>query len=442
MSVSAFLGIETALRGLLAQQRSLDATAHNIANANTPGYTRQAASLATTQPLRTTDGIVGTGVDVTEYTRLRDQFLDVQLHAQTMLQGFHEARKDVLNQVELAVDEPSDTGVSSLLSKFWSGWQDLANSPESLATRQALLQTGDALAQRLQTLRGQLDVIGTQTGQNITITVADIQQKATAVIDIERQIATGLGSNDLLDRRDVLLDELGKLVNITTTTDPATGALKLLQLGGQTVYDSTLAVQPPMPNEATLTASATSGKLAGLVSGGQSAVSYRASIDAVAVALRDAVNANQALGHTLYGATTAVPFFTGTNASDLAVSAGLIADPKLIAAASPAATGPGDGRQALAVAGLRGSVSIDVAYAQFVTTVGSDSQQAQRGAANAKVLADALENRRTSISGVSLDEEMTNLVRFQRAYQASARALTAMDDMLDFLIQRTGRAGL
>jgi flagellar hook-associated protein 1 len=442
MSISAFLGIETALRGLVAQQSSLNATAHNIANANTPGYTRQAASLQTTGPLQTVAGQVGTGVEVVEYTRLRDQFLDVQLHAQTMLKGYQDARENVLAQVELAVNEPTDTGVSTLLSKFWSSWQDLASAPENVATRQALLQSGDALAQGLQSLRSQLDVIASQTGQSATLTVGDIQQKTTAILDCERQIATGQGSNDLLDRRDALLDDLGKLINVQATTDPANGALRTLQIGGQTVYDSTLAVQPTLPDEATLTGSATSGKLAGLVAAQATVVGYRDRVDGIAVSLRDAVNAQQAAGNTLYGTTTAVPFFTGSDASDLAVAPALFADPKLIAAASATSTGTGDGSTALAVASLRGTLAIDGSYNALVTTVGSDSQEAQRSAANAKVLVDALENRRTSISGVSLDEEMTNLVRFQRAYQSTARALTAMDDMISYLISSTGRVGL
>ena len=131
--------------------------------------------------------------------------------------------------------------------------------------------------------------------------------------------------------------------------------------------------------------------------------------------------------------------------ADLDVNPALIASPSLVAAS---ATGqPGDSGNALAIAGLRGqptigSATIDTAYAQLVSRVGSDSQESQRMLDNAKLLAGSLEDRRQSVSGVSLDEEMTNLVKFQRGYQASARAMSAIDQMLQTLITQTGRVGL
>src|ERR1051325_10725288 len=121
MSISTFMGVETALRGLLAEQRALDITGHNIANEGTEGYTRQRAELSPTAPLADIPaGYIGSGVDVLQYTRIRDDNLDIQLRAQTMLQGYHDARQDGLSQVEMTLNEPGDNGVSSLLNKFWS----------------------------------------------------------------------------------------------------------------------------------------------------------------------------------------------------------------------------------------------------------------------------------------------------------------------------------
>src|SRR5262249_33290748 len=131
MPISTFLGLETALRGVLAQQQALDVTGHNIANANTVGYTRQQAVMAATPALRyPPDGQIGTGVEVTQYRRVRDDFIDIQLRAQTMIQGYQQARQDGLQQVELATNEPGDNGISAQLDKFWSSWQDLSNNPE------------------------------------------------------------------------------------------------------------------------------------------------------------------------------------------------------------------------------------------------------------------------------------------------------------------------
>lgn len=446
MPLSTFLGLETALRGLLAEQRAIDTTGHNVANANTPGYTRESATLQETPPLRDyPSGNVGTGVDVVGYARARDEFLDVQLRAQTMVQGYQNARQDGLSEVELALNEPSDNGLSTLLGRFWSAWQDVANNPESTATRQALLQNAQSLAGGLQSLQQQLQRIDTQTQTNVGLTVSDLNSTVASVADIDQQIMRSVASgqppsNDLLDRRDLLLDKLGGMVNLTTT-DNADGSVTL-QIGSFTVLAS--GAQTNVASAAALGTNLTSGKLAGLVSldttiagsGG-----YLSKLDGVATSLVSAVNTAQAAGYTLAGTQTTEPFFTGTGAANIAVNPNLVADPTLVAAAGSAGS-PGDGSNALAIAGLRGSASIDGAYSSLVTGIGSDSQDAQRSAANAKVLVDALQNRRDAVIGVSVDEEMSNLVRFQRGYQAAARALTTVDEMLDTLISRTGRVGL
>jgi flagellar hook-associated protein 1 FlgK len=446
MPLSTFLGVETALRGLLANQRAIDVTGHNIANANTVGYTRQTATFQSTPPLRDYPiGNIGTGVEVLDYTRARDEFLDIQLRAQTMLQGYNQARQDGLGQVELAFNEPSDNGLSQLFSRFWSSWQDVANAPESGATRQALLQSATSLAGGLQSLRGQLTQIDTDVQTNIGLTIGDLNSTVAAVAAIDQQIMPLVASgqppaNDMLDRRDVLLDKLGSLVNLTTTKN-ADGSVTL-QVGSFTLVQS--GVQTTVAQLSDLGANLTSGKLKGLDSLDQTiggAGGYISRLDTVATNLIASVNTAQAAGYTLAGSQTAEPFFTGTNAADIAVNPNLFANPDLIAAAS-AANAPGDGSNALAIAGLRDNASIDGLYQSLVIGIGADSQDAQRATDNSNVLVDALTNRRDSVIGVSIDEEMTNMIRYQRGYQAAARALTAMDDMLDTLILRPGRVGL
>ena len=446
MGLSTFLGIETALRGLLAQQRSLDTTSHNVSNANTVGYTRQVVDLQATDPINDVPGgQLGTGVNVLAYQRARDEFLDVQLRAQTMLQGSYGARQDGLEQVELTLNEPSDNGISSLLSKFWSSWQDVSNSPESLTIRQTLLQSGGELASGLQSLRLQLTRINQQTQTNIGMTIDDLNATVAAVATLDQKIMNDVvsgqdPSNDLLDRRDVLLDKLGSMVNLTATKQ-ANGSMTL-QVGAFTLLQN--ASQTTVNAVSDFGANLTSGKLAGLVSFDATvagAGGYIERLDTIASSLISAVNAAQTSGYTLSGAVATEPFFTGADASNIAINPNLVADPTLVAASSQA-NQPGNGENALAIAALRGSASIDGAYSALVTGIGSDSQDTTRSAANAKVLVEALQNRRDSISGVSIDEEMTSLIRFQRGYQASARALSTMDEMLDVLINRTGKVGL
>ena len=228
MSISTFFGLQTALSGILAQQRGMDVTAHNVSNANTVGYTRQEAILtaspAFSYPSIANSGIpgqIGTGVDVTGYRRLRDQFVDVQLRAQSTRQGNYQAKSDGLDQVELALNEPGDNGINSLLDKYWNAWQDVANAPENMATRQSLVQAAGALTDGFQTLSSQLTTIQSQTAANVTDTIGQVNTIGKQILDLNLQIAnsTAVGDtpNDLLDKRDVLVDQLAQLGNVSTT---------------------------------------------------------------------------------------------------------------------------------------------------------------------------------------------------------------------------------
>ncbi|HEY1365514.1 MAG TPA: flagellar hook-associated protein FlgK [Gaiellaceae bacterium] len=462
MSVSTFLGIETTLRGLLAQQRSLDVTGHNISNANTVGYSRQEADLTTSTPLTVAPGkLLGTGVDVVSYKRIRDSFLDVQLRAQTMLKGSADAKQDGLDQVEGVLSEPSDTGLSSLLNKYWAAWQTVSSGTEDPATRTALVEAAKGLTDGLNNLSRQLSTIQDQTAQNAQLTVDDINATGKQIRDLNDAIykanAMGETPNDLLDQRDLLLDKLGTLGSVATT-DNGDGTIKVT-FDGVTLVQDHITAQTLTESGGTLTNDAVPpesatidpafGKLGALVQLRDVTLSntnpqgYGYQLNQVASALITQTNALHRTGYGLDG-STGVDFFSGTDASNIGVSV----QPMQVAAASaPGKTG--DVTNAIALANLQttavaslGGSTIDRAYAQLVTRIGSDSQDATRSASNASVLVDSLTNRRESVSGVSIDEEMTNLVKFQRAYQASARAMNAMDDMLELLITRTGRAGL
>jgi flagellar hook-associated protein 1 FlgK len=449
MSISTFFGLQTALSGILAQQRGLDVSAHNVANANTVGFTRQeavmVASPAFMYPSISNAGIpgmIGTGVDVTSYRRVRDAFVDAQLRAQTTRQGNYEAKSDGLDQVELALAEPGDTGLNSLLDKDWNAWQDVSNAPENMATRQALVQAAGALSDGFRTLSSQLTTIQSQTASNVTDTIGEANSIGRQILDLNVQIATqtavGDAPNDLLDKRDVLVDRLAQLGNVSTTAG-ANGAIDVV-FGGATLV--TGATSSATLAESDLT-SLSSGKLAGLVSLRDTLLpGYKAQLDAIASATVSKTNALHHTGYDLNGIAGGDFFLaSGTTAATIAVDPAILASPARVAAAK--APGEyGDATVALSIGGLRDDNSIDVAYRQLVTTIGADSQEAQRSLANSTLLADALSSRRESISGVSLDEEMTNLMRFQRGFQASSRALNAMDEMIDLLVNRTGRVGL
>jgi flagellar hook-associated protein 1 FlgK len=468
VSISTFAGIETALRGLLAQQQALDLAGHNIANANTPGYTRQTANLATSLPLQVAPGmLLGTGVNVASYQRIRDGFLDVQLRAQTMLQGAAEAKQSGLGQVESVLNEPSDTGISSLLGKYWAAWQNVANAPENVASRQALVEAASSLATGLNSASAQLATISSQTGQEVQLTLDEVNGASQDLASLNKAIfdahAMGNTPNDLLDQRDLVLDKLGKL-GAVSSTDNGDGTIKVM-FSGVTLVDGTTAhvlsesggaIANDMATPETAALGATTGELGALVALRDVTLpGYKSQLDTLAATLITQTNALQAGGVDASGVTqtggfgldgsSGVAFFGGTNAATITVTV----TAAKIAAASVAGA-PGNNANALRIAGIAtdktltplGGATIDDAYSKLVTTIGADSANAKRGVENANALVDSLTNRRDSISGVSLDEEMTNLIKFQQGYQAAARALTTLDDVLQLLITRTGRVGL
>jgi flagellar hook-associated protein 1 FlgK len=441
--VSTFYGLQTTLRGLLAQQRSVDVTSHNVANANTQGYSRQEAVLAPTAPFDVRTGAligggggqIGSGVDVLTYRRIRDGFLDLQYRAQVMTQGQWESTASSLSQVEASLNEPGDDGINAQLGRFWSAWGDVANAPESVATRQALVSQASVLTSQINDLSAQLSTIAAQVNQEygaLTGPSGTVQQDANEINQlnaaIKRAMDGGSSPNDLMDRRDALLDDLSGLAQVSVTNN-ADGTIDV-QFGDATnpLVDSTGVHWPQ-------TLSAPSGKLGALLTltkPGGTLDGYRTSLNAFAKQLANSVNA---LHNPSGTGTNFFSFTAGNEAATLAVSA------TAATVVTSTTANPGANDVALAIAALRGGAA-DMSYQALVSQIGSEVNNAQRQSDSAQALTTAVDDRRQSTSGVSMDEEMTNLVKFQRAYQASARAMSSVDEMLDVLINRTGRVGL
>jgi flagellar hook-associated protein 1 FlgK len=450
MSISTFNGIQTSLRGLLAQQRSLDVTSHNIANASTAGYTRQTAELVATPAMLVptsggaSAGMLGTGVDVGTYTRVRDQFLDLQYRAQNMSLGEQSTKSSALSDVELSFGEPGTTGIADALDKFWSAWGDLSNSADSGPARQAVVDQAKTLTGQINDLQKNLASARQRAADEYTATAGaggQINQIATdlsATLNAIRSAEkTGAQPNDLYDRRDVLLDQLSTMGQVSVT--PSAAGNVDVSLGGVTIVDSDdttgTASVPAGAFPLTYTTSP-GGKLGALIdlqsSTGQIA-SYQTDLASFAQSLADSVNG-------VYSATGTNFFTFGTGASGLPEIA--LNEPAITASTlSGGIGGPAENGIALGVTALSGGAA-DSSYRMLVTRMGNEVAQATRQQSTAQTLTDNLSDRRDSTSGVSLDEEMTNIIRFQRAYQASARAMSTTDEMLDTLINRAGRVGL
>jgi flagellar hook-associated protein 1 FlgK len=459
MPISSFYGLQTSLRGLLAQQRLLDTTGHNIANASTQGYSRQEASLVASPALEIPAGGIsggagahlGSGVDVQSFRRIRDQFVDLQYRGQNTNLGDWKARSAALDQAEGALQEPGENGINQQLSEFWDAWADLANAngEDVVAAKQAVVEAGASLADSFQSVRSQIAVVQGQTYAQYadlarpasgTDAGGDIAQMAKEVADlndsIKRFITVGDVPNDLLDRRDQLLDQLSEYgqISVEGQTDGTINVSFVDSISSGTTYSVVTGANATWAGPPAGDAWSPGGKLGGLLDAskpGGTLDGYLNTLDTIANNLVSTVNG--ALGSQFFDGGS------GPTAATIDVAAALLSNPQSLVTGSGAS---GSRDLALAVSQLRGGASVDQAYGAFVAQVGSNTREATRQQANAQVLTDAVENRRQSVSGVSLDEEMSNLVRFQRSYQASARAMSTLDEMLDVLINRTGKVGL
>jgi flagellar hook-associated protein 1 len=461
MAISTFMGLQTSLRGLLAHQRSLDITGHNIANASTPGYSRQEAVLTASLPQLIPAGAradgsgaqLGTGVEVAEYRRLRDGFLDVQYRAQNSVLGDADARARSLEGVDLALAEPGENGLSAQLGKLWSAWSNVANDPSSVPARQALIEQAKTVASAFGELDRQLTAIQGQAAGEFAALVdyrpdegvlGTIGQLATELAQVGSAIRDavfrGQTPLDLMDHRDLLLDKLSEYGTVSTV-DLGDGGLRILFGGaGEPLVDDLRVDDPTTAADERVVFDATAltapgGKLGALMalSATDGIVdTYRQELATVAQTLATQVNDIHDDGP---GGLAFFGFDPAQGASGLTV----LRTPADVRPGSTANAGAND--LALRIAALRGGAT-DQAYAGFVARVGSEVRQVARTQANAEVLVGAVEDRRQSVAGVSLDEEMTNLIRFQRGYQASARTMSTLDEMLDVLINRTGRVGL
>lgn len=455
MAISSYMGLQTALRGLLANQEAIDTTGHNIANANTPGYSRQVADMTESPALTipaysnvTGGGVqLGTGVDVTTINRIRNQFLDVQYRAQNTAENGAATQTTILDQVQTGLNEPSSNGLSGAISKFWSAWSDLANNPTSQAARQTVIDRGKTLAQTFNTIDQQLATVQSQAGQQYTALIGpsgQVQSDANEIAQLNASIsaaqAAGQNPNDLMDKRDKLIDDLSSLAKVSITTG-SNGMVQVNFGDAPAPLVNGTTVTMPQPQDLTSAAGGQIGALLGLydqtTGTGTIQTAYRDSLDQVATQVVNTVNAayNPAADPTI------PQFFTVNPASTPAASIGV--NPAVTAttlrAGSTGTSGAND--IALAIAGLSGGQA-DQTYAAFVSQVGSDVQSTQNTQQTAQSLLSAISNQRESVSGVSLDEEMTNLIGFQRGYQASARMMTTIDSMLDTLINHTGVVGL
>lgn len=468
--MSTFSGIQTALSALQAQRRAMDVTGQNIANANTAGYTRQRADLQALDPAGATSfhsapRVVGEGVTVTGVSRSYDPFIASRVDQQSAVHADLAGRAATLTSLEGLTTEPTDRGLAGQLDEMWTAWSDVANHPDNTASRAVVLQKTQAV---VDALHAGHDAVQTLWNGELTQTdarVTEANQAATSIADLNAKIqlavASGGSANDLSDRRDQLVTRLGELTGATSqaradgTVDVYLSNNPLVHGGSAGVLSRTPSGSPSLgtvvglaltvtPTSAPVAVGAPSGELAAALDAlGTTLPAASAKYDQVAAVLASSVNGLQAGVDARDAAGAPGTALLGSSSGP--VTAGSIAllftDGRRLAAAT-AGQGANDSSNATAISKLGTAADgPNTVWKAHVVDLGVRVQAATLRAATVEsTLRTAVADQQSS-AGVSLDEETSNLLMMQRAYEGAARVMTAVDEALDVLINRTGLVG-
>lgn len=474
---TTFGGINIARRALQTQQRSLDVVGHNIANVNTPGYARQVAVHTATNPhampsLAHTPkgGQLGTGVQISQIARMRDEFVETRLRQENSNLGYWSALQEGLEQVELIFNEPSDHAIHNALEQYWDAMQELSLNPENEAARSVVVQRGEVLAESIRHTRGRLAGLRDDVNDTIAVRVSEINAIGQQIANLNEQIgkvsASGNNPNDLMDKRDVLLEELSEMINIDVVPDESN--MVSVSISGMTLVQRNqffaldTQVDPTSTDYARNQVVWADTKTPAVIRNGEVAglIEMRdQEIDAVIRELEawtqdflNAINTVHSDGYDLDG-NMGLDFFTvdvNEHASmTIRVNEELLNDPRKIAASAVDTTdgAVGNGDNALALAELRynrhGAMesTLGDSFVSIISKLGVRSQKAGQMVSTEEALVTHLNNLREAVSGVSLDEEMANMIRYQHSYNAAARMMTTMDQTLDTIINRLGIVG-
>lgn len=448
--------LEQGRRAIQVQQLAMQVIGHNTSNAGTVGYSRRRIDLGTAPPGATGEWGVGAGVDINDLSRVRDRLLDQQIRSGTTVSSYWSSREDQLGRIEETFNALGDNNLGSLMDKFWQGWQDLANDPESMAPRYQMRDRASALVGGLKRIYGDLQGQIQEVNQRIAAGAEQVNELTSGIAELNVQIVAselgGMEASDLRDSRDLLVEQLAGLTDISVQ-EQTDGTIHVYS-GGHIIVQRDIAiplridqVETDPKNHVVLTLgnSSTSWK----PSGGELGALFEqrdvelpkviAELDRFSSEFSQSVNAIHLQGWGLNG-SQGQEFFASDvqSVNDLALSDMILEDAGRIAASS-SENASGDNSLALAIAGLQNQTtssgySIDEMLRNIPLEAGSRRSSAIQQRDIESAVLDNATSRRFAISGVSLDEEMARLLETQKAYEAAAKIVQTVDEMMQTVL--------
>jgi flagellar hook-associated protein 1 len=462
MGISSILNI--AKNGVFAAQTSVQVTSHNVANVNTEGYSRQEAVLEAATPMPTDQGLLGSGVLVKSVKRYADKFLDTAIAQKNGALQQQQTAQNYFERIQGILEE-DNSSLSSQITNFFNAWQELTTDPTSTSVRTIVASTAQNLSETIRTAYADLKDVQGELNSTVGQEVADINRIVSSIAALNEKVfdshTNGNEAGDYLDQRTQFFKELSGKIGVRSFEDKY-GRISVLTAQGKVLVDGgqcwTIKAIPDAAtgfnkvawvdhagNASDITDEITTGSLRSIIDLRDQHIGtgFLKQLDDLAEGIMTAVNEVHKDGVTLNN-TTGIPFFkelTGNYAASMDVSDAVKTDINNIAATSTAAN-PTDNDIALAIASL-GTNTISIGgsaktlsdyVASITASIGQLTSNAQQQAAYEQNTMAAMESQRASISGVSIEEEMANLIKFQYAYQASAKLFNVADELFKTLL--------
>jgi flagellar hook-associated protein 1 len=450
---------------LAIQQEEMTISGQNLANVNNPAYADETLDVSEATPLQTPIGEEGTGAQMTGISESRNPLLDSQIQAEASVTGSLNAQQSNLQNAESYLDEQitstsssvtpdSPNGLAANLSNLFDSFQSLSTDPSNISSRQTAVESAQQVAAQFNQVSTQLSTVQGDLNTSVQNDVASANQDLSSIASLNQQIveaqASGGSADQLVDQREQTLESLAGLANISTTAQ-ANGAVNV-SIGGVPMvsgvnvadslqtYDSgngNLLVQDQNGGQPI---TLTGGSIEGEITARDGALaSLQSGLNTLASQLITQVNTIYSAGYDLNG-NTGQDLFTGTNASNIGVNSNVVTDPSQFQASGTAGAA-GNNTVALALAQLGNqnvtglnNQTFSANYAQTVSNLGNSISSVNDQLNNSQAVTQMLTNDRASASGVSLDGEMTNLIQYQKAYEASAELITTLNEMLQTVV--------